>query len=99
MPTSSLAIGNRVHNIGALVFVWKPSTAVFANFYGLAGMYHWSHSFAKQRIDDRILHFSTPEILNIIRRNCYTSQGDPDSSFSYLAGDSDWQVPSGNCGD
>ena len=25
--------------------------------------------------------FHTPEILHIIRRNCYTSQGDPDSSF------------------
>ena len=28
--------------------------------------------------------FRTPEILYIIRRNCYTSQGDPDSSFPYL---------------
>ena len=26
----------------------------------------------------------TPEILYIICRNCYTSQGDPDSSFPYL---------------
>ena len=26
----------------------------------------------------------TAEILYIIRRNCYTSQGDPDSSFPYL---------------
>ena len=26
----------------------------------------------------------TPEILYIIRRNFYTSQGDPDSSFPYL---------------
>ena len=25
--------------------------------------------------------FHTPEILYRIRRNCYTSQGDPDSSF------------------
>ena len=25
--------------------------------------------------------FRTPEILYIIHRNCYTSQGDPDSSF------------------
>ena len=28
--------------------------------------------------------FRTPKILYIIRRNCYTSQGDPDSSFPYL---------------
>ena len=28
--------------------------------------------------------FRTPEILYIIRRNCYTTQGDPDSSFPYL---------------
>ena len=28
--------------------------------------------------------FCTPEILYIICRNCYTSQGDPDSSFPYL---------------
>ena len=28
--------------------------------------------------------FHTPKILYIIRRNCYTSQGDPDSSFPYL---------------
>ena len=27
----------------------------------------------------------TPENLHIICRNCYTSQGDPDSSFPYLA--------------
>ena len=27
----------------------------------------------------------TPEILYIIRINCYDSQGDPDSSFPYLA--------------
>ena len=26
----------------------------------------------------------TPKILDIIRRNCYTSQGDPDSIFPYL---------------
>ena len=26
----------------------------------------------------------TPEILYIISRNCYTSQGDPDSTFPYL---------------
>ena len=25
--------------------------------------------------------FRSPEILQIFRRNCYTSQGDPDSSF------------------
>ena len=31
--------------------------------------------------------FRTPEILYIIRRNCYTSQGDPDSSFPYLVPD------------
>ena len=31
--SSSPVIGNRVHNIGALVFVWKPSTAVFAHSY------------------------------------------------------------------
>ena len=28
--------------------------------------------------------FRTPEILYIIRRNWYTSQGDPDSIFPYL---------------
>ena len=28
--------------------------------------------------------FRTPEILYIILRNYYTSQGDPDSSFPYL---------------
>ena len=28
--------------------------------------------------------FRTPKILYIIRINCYTSQGDPDSSFPYL---------------
>ena len=28
----------------------------------------------------------TPEILYVILRNCYTSQGDPDSSFPYLLG-------------
>ena len=28
--------------------------------------------------------FQTPEILYTIRSNCYTSQGDPDSSFPYL---------------
>ena len=28
-------------------------------------------------------NFHTPEILYIILRNCYTSQGDPDSSFLY----------------
>ena len=28
-------------------------------------------------------HFPTPEILYIIHRNCYTSQGDPDFSFPY----------------
>ena len=27
--------------------------------------------------------FRTPEILYIIGRNCYTSQGDPDSTFPY----------------
>ena len=31
--------------------------------------------------------FHTPEILYIICRNCYTSQGNPDSSFPYLAWD------------
>ena len=30
--------------------------------------------------------FHTPEILYILRRNCCTSQGDPDSSFPYLVG-------------
>ena len=30
--------------------------------------------------------FSAPEILYIIRRNCCTSQGDPDSSFPYRIG-------------
>ena len=29
--------------------------------------------------------FRTPEILYVICRNCYTSQGDPNNSFTYLA--------------
>ena len=29
--------------------------------------------------------FCTTEILYIFRRNCYTSQGGPDSSFPYLS--------------
>ena len=28
--------------------------------------------------------FHTPEIVHIMSRNCYTSQGDNDSSFPYL---------------
>ena len=32
-------------------------------------------------------HFPTPEILYIIHRNRYTSQGDPDFSFPYLITD------------
>ena len=40
--------------------------------------------------------FHSPEILQIFRGNCYTSQGDPDSSFPLWPGDSEWIISIGD---
>ena len=39
-----------------------------------------------------------PEILYIIHRNCYTSQGDPDFSFPYLQRVTPWLLQLSNSG-
>ena len=51
-----LPIGNKVRNIGALIFVWKPSMAVFAYSHQFSRSVSWSYLFGKQHIDDWILH-------------------------------------------
>ena len=69
-----------------LIHCLRTSICVCKYLYMLSATFHDRGG----RVDDPHLSvalnrstatFCTPEILYIIRKNCYTSQGDPDSSF------------------
>ena len=76
-----------------LLFIGTFNNTQFENFNVFANIYTCFPPLSMTGADDADfsidLTWSTPtthttEILYIICRNCYTSQGDPDSSFPYL---------------
>ena len=68
-----------IHSLGTSICVCKYLHMVSATFHDWGG----GADDPELSVDltRSTATFRTPEILYIIRRNCYTSQGDPDSSF------------------
>ena len=47
---------NNSVNTGIIPEYWKSANVTAIHKKGSRGAYYWGHSFAKQHIDDRILH-------------------------------------------
>ena len=68
-----------IHSLKTSICVWKDLYMLSATFHYWGGIANDPDLYVA--LTRSMATFRCPEILYIIRRNCYTSQGDHDSSF------------------